>query len=561
VTGTTTATPASPAGTYPIVPTATGTNLADYTVTYDNGTLTINKATPILNWPPLSPIVYGTALGSTQLDATSSIPDGTFAYTYDGGTANAAGAILTAGAHTLTVVFTPTDTNDYTTQTASVSLVVIAATPVINWSNPASITYGTPISTTQLDATASTPNGGAAVTGTFTYIPVVGTILSVGTQPLSVAFVPTDTNDFTNASKTVTINILAADLIVTANDATKIYGTANPTFTGSITGTQNNDVFTESFSSTAGALSNVGTYAIVPSVTGTNIGDYIQTINNGTLTITKSSVISTLTLSTTNVPFEIPVTMTVMLQSATSGTPTGTVSFFDNGNLIGTSPISGNAAVFTTATLPIGVNNISTLYSGDQNFYAQTAGASTTSTGIVQVTPLDFSIAPTSATTLYGVYGNTGTFTFHLAPIGGSYPGDVTITVNGKNGPIFATYTFTKNAIGMYDGAADITLTVGTHKLAKLDRPSMPSSPFAPVALGLFLIPLASAKRLRKSSRKLARAISMSLLLLLALGGIASLTGCGTGYPSVDDPIIITATSNGVSHSITVNFHMDKEKQ
>ena len=35
---------ASPVGTYPIVPVATGANLANYTVVYVNGTLTVGKA-------------------------------------------------------------------------------------------------------------------------------------------------------------------------------------------------------------------------------------------------------------------------------------------------------------------------------------------------------------------------------------------------------------------------------------------------------------------------------------------------------------------------------------
>ena len=36
---------ASPVGTYPIVPVATGANLANYTVVYVNGTLTVGQAT------------------------------------------------------------------------------------------------------------------------------------------------------------------------------------------------------------------------------------------------------------------------------------------------------------------------------------------------------------------------------------------------------------------------------------------------------------------------------------------------------------------------------------
>src|SRR5580704_7459436 len=44
LTASTVATPSSPAGTYSIVPVATGANLANYNVTYVNGTLTVGLA-------------------------------------------------------------------------------------------------------------------------------------------------------------------------------------------------------------------------------------------------------------------------------------------------------------------------------------------------------------------------------------------------------------------------------------------------------------------------------------------------------------------------------------
>ena len=46
-------------------------------------------------------------------------------------------------------------------------------TPAITWSNPADITYGTALSGTQLDATASVP-------GTFVYSPAANTVLNAG---------------------------------------------------------------------------------------------------------------------------------------------------------------------------------------------------------------------------------------------------------------------------------------------------------------------------------------------------------------------------------------------
>src|SRR5437870_5196036 len=111
---------------------------------------------PTITWPAPATIVYGTALSATQLNATTSVL-GTFVYT------PAAGTVLNAGAaQTLSVTFTPTDAANYTTATTSVAITVVKATPTITWPTPANLTYGTALSATQLDATASVP-------GTFVY--------------------------------------------------------------------------------------------------------------------------------------------------------------------------------------------------------------------------------------------------------------------------------------------------------------------------------------------------------------------------------------------------------
>src|SRR6202000_2261811 len=117
-----------------------------------------------------------------QLNATASVA-GSFAY------APASGSVPAAGTDTLSVVFTPTDTTDYTTATKTVQITVTQATPIITWAAPASITYGTALSSTQLDSTASVP-------GTLIYTPAAGSILTTGTDPLSVTFTPTDTTDY-----------------------------------------------------------------------------------------------------------------------------------------------------------------------------------------------------------------------------------------------------------------------------------------------------------------------------------------------------------------------------
>ncbi|HMD95704.1 MAG TPA: choice-of-anchor D domain-containing protein, partial [Terriglobia bacterium] len=98
--------------------TFTPTDTTDYSTARDSVQLWVNKATPAITWPTPAPINYGTALSAAQLDATSPVA-GKFVYS------PVAGTVLPVGTQTLSVTFTPTDTTDYTTNTATVQLSVI----------------------------------------------------------------------------------------------------------------------------------------------------------------------------------------------------------------------------------------------------------------------------------------------------------------------------------------------------------------------------------------------------------------------------------------------------
>jgi hypothetical protein len=149
------------------------------------------KTTPTITWPTPAAIMYGTALSSTQLDATASVA-GAFVYS------PSVGAMPKAGTQTLSAEFIPADTTQYTIATSSVQLTVKQATPTVSWPIPAAITYGTALGGTQLNATASVP-------GTFVYNPIAGTVLTVGTQTIFVGFTPTDTVDYASVSTSVSI--------------------------------------------------------------------------------------------------------------------------------------------------------------------------------------------------------------------------------------------------------------------------------------------------------------------------------------------------------------------
>ena len=179
------------------------------------GPFEVDKAPPTITAPTVSPAspVFGQSVTASYscADGGSGVvlcgPSGSSQIppTANTGTLTSP-ADSTVGTHTFTV--TAQDLVVNTSVPASVMYTVGKATPVITWANPASITYGTALSATQLNATAS-------VAGTFAYSPVAGTILSPGTQTLSTTFTPTDAVDYATASKNVSLAVTQASTTTT----------------------------------------------------------------------------------------------------------------------------------------------------------------------------------------------------------------------------------------------------------------------------------------------------------------------------------------------------------
>jgi hypothetical protein len=270
------------------VPTSAGANtgsvvLADDALYQYSSTQSIplkgtGATSQIIWWPP-DAITYGTPLSGAQLYAVN-IVAGTFTYNPPPGT------VLTAGTHTLSVTFTPTYTAYYAVQTATVQLTVHQAKPTIRWA-PAPLTYGAPLSSAQLDATAP-------AAGTFVYSPAAGTVFTPGKQTLSVTFTPTDTTDYTSATADVSLMVGPAVLTVTANNVSSPYGAALPTLTYAVNGLVNGDKEsvvsgTPALTTTATISSPLGDYPIVAAQGTLSAANYTFRFVNGTLTITQAS--------------------------------------------------------------------------------------------------------------------------------------------------------------------------------------------------------------------------------------------------------------------------------
>ena len=105
---------------------------------------------------------------------------------------------------------------------------VLPRLPVVTWLTPDSITYGDPLGSSQLNATADVP-------GDFRYLPSAGTILGAGTHTLSAIFTPSDPINVP-VTATASLRVEKASLTVQADNKAKIQGQTNPPLTASYEG-------------------------------------------------------------------------------------------------------------------------------------------------------------------------------------------------------------------------------------------------------------------------------------------------------------------------------------
>jgi sugar lactone lactonase YvrE len=411
--------------------------------------------------------VFSVAAGSYARPQTVTIsdatPNATIYYTVDGSTPSSAssvytGSISVASTETLSAIAVATGYAQSSVATA-VYTINPPQVPAITWPAPASITFGTPLSSSQLNASTTVP-------GTFSYSPAAGTTLTGGQHTLTATFTPSDTSHYAGATATVTLTVTQA----------------TPAMAWAIPPASANPIF----------------------------------VSNS-------------------------VTFTAQISSS-SGTPTGTVSFYDGDVLLAQASISSGSASYTTSSLAVGAHSISASYSGDTNF-APIVGRGFTET--VE----DFTVAPpagspTSATVPPGGQAN---YSLALALPGGASPNPITFSITGL--PPGATATFSPPSLPANSGPVNVTLTVKLPSTASLH------SGEAPFAGGAFTITVALiffpfARRLSRRSRWLFCLVATAGLLV-GLSGCGGSKGSGSTTPSGPQTytLTVTATSGALSHA------------
>lgn len=272
---------------------------------------------------PGAAFTYGTTgVVNVALTPTpaSSIATSAFTATLDGKTPITVAAVsanqwqiqlgaLAGGQHTITVQLAAS--SGYAADTSSVQVTVNPLIPTLQVTGLGSLTYGqlvkATVGLTGVSGLASTTGTISASVDSGTPVQVamtnnqavlsLGTGSATGTHAVSIAY--TGDGNYGAVTQKGTLQITPASLTAIAAPAARMFGAANPTFTGTLTGVVNNDGITATYSSAAGSLTSPGIYAtgadaITPVLQDplSRLQNYNVTLTPATLTITPPASIS-----------------------------------------------------------------------------------------------------------------------------------------------------------------------------------------------------------------------------------------------------------------------------
>jgi hypothetical protein len=571
------------AGAYPIKAVYTSTtNTAGGTATL---TQIVGNATALTLTSSINPSLVGQ---STNLTASiTSLPafgatTGTIQF-FDGatslGTISVTGSAATlpvsfstAGTHTLTAVYTSTNTNitGATSGPYAQHVLNVAALALTSSVNPS-----LPGQSTTLTATLTALGTPIGTIKFYDGTTLLGTVnLTADAASLSVSFTTTgkhiltavysgDTLTETVTSPPLTQVVLYATTATLTSSVNPVDVNANTTLTATVkssTGTptgivtfKSNGVAIGTGTLSGGVATLVtsfhlpGVYTLIAVYGGdaNNQGATTNTVLETVLNVVNISLIS----SVNPVFLDNPTILTATITTAAVGAaPIGTISFFDGSTPIGSGTIANGTVSVTASFVYAGTHTLTAVYSGDA------ADAPGTSPAYAQ-TVADFSLAVASGGSATGstIAGGTVTYPLVVTPIiTSTLPGPITLTFSGL--PTSVTGTLTPATIATGSGATPVAFAVTAAPLsltAHLQRPPAHHSrlSYAPITLALLALPLAWFRR-----RKRFASLFASICLLFAI--TAGLSGCvstpNTGYygqtPQTYN-LTVTATSGNLSRS------------
>ncbi|MER2998157.1 MBG domain-containing protein [Pontibacter populi] len=427
------------AGSYEVL--ATFAENTNYNAAQATGTLIINKAEASFAVSDVTGKVYN---GAAQPITVSTVPSGlagvSVKYLQHSNEVQAS-AVVNAGDYTYEVSL---DNPNYAAAPVSNSFTIAKApSQTVITINGSSFTYtGAPIEPATVSVTGA---GGLNLSPGATY----SNNTNAGDATASYSFAGGANHEPSYDSKTFTIG--KATLTIAASNATRIYGDQNPAFAGSIV---SGNVQGESFAVTAGsaadAASGVGTYPIVPEVTGATLANYTVVKNNGTLTITERPITITADAGQTKVYGENdPATFTYQITA---------------GNLVNNDQLSG--------VLARDPGNDVAAYTITQNTLAATANYTLTYVGAYfTVTPRAVTVAADAKSKVYGSVDPELTYTVSSGSVitGDNFDGELQ-RAPGEN---VNTYTVTLGSLSL---GSNYTLSLAPGALFTITPKSLVAS-------------------------------------------------------------------------------------
>jgi hypothetical protein len=295
---------------------------------------------------------------------------------------------LALGTGTLTATYIPdaASSSAYNSATGS-NLVTVSVpmktAPTIIWAIPATITYSTVLSATQLDASST-------VAGSFAYSPAAGTLLNAGLQTLTVTFTPSDSTDYTTATASVTLIVNKATPTVTVTLSSSSITTAQAlTVTVAVSGGSGGvapsgtvALTSGSFSSASANLTAGSTTINIPVGSLATGADTITVAYAGDTNFNSSAGSASVTVATPISPsFTVTGTAVTVAPGATSGNAS-TIAVTPTGGFTGS--VTLTAAVTSS---PAGAQYPPTLSFGSTNPMMIAGAASGTATLTISTTP------------------------------------------------------------------------------------------------------------------------------------------------------------------------------
>ncbi len=426
---------------------------------------------------------------------------------------------------------------------------VVHRAPLTITPNSVSRQYGQPNAT--LAGNVAGALSGDAFTASYSTTATAGS--PAGTYPITAIL-----NDSMNrgdnylvAVKSATVTVTKAQLTVAADNVSRPYGLTDFLLTGNISGAYAGDGITANYSTAATSISSPGTYAISTQAQGADASNYSIATVPGALTITPANATVSLALSTQSAAPGSSVTLTASVVSSTSGSPKGTVTFFDGQTSLGIgNPDARGQASLSGTDLAAGSHSVTALYSGDADFHAATSSVAT----LVVGTP-DFGVA-SDAESLTIAPGHSGTVGLTVLPVFGfSQP----IVRNCGSLPTYLSCQFSPSSVtpnGVQPNAVQLTVSVAATTSSLRSSRNMMLARTLPLGL-LAILPMYCGRR------RWHRLVGMIALCF----AICAMPGCGGGGsaappagtqspktpPSGTQTVSITITSGGISHQLPLN--------